>query len=155
MKLKQEDRNLLREFFDAQSDWMEKNTLLTSENLNIFKMRFLDFIKSKNCEENLACKLLEYTLEHELLRCKERDLMAIYEESKKSGIRKAKLNYIPAVKLATDNSSILQWIKEARIVYEVSEAEISKLDASIKQKLRQNAIVEQESIEAAKQFHCY
>ena len=76
MKLKQEDRDLLHEFFCSQSVWMKENSLLNSKNLNEFKKRFLDFEKSKNCEENLACKLFEFALEHELLKCEERNLIA-------------------------------------------------------------------------------
>lgn len=131
MKLKQEDRNLLHEFFCAQSVWMKKNSLLNSKNLNEFKKRFLDFEKSKNCEENLACKLFEFALAHELLKCEERNLIAVYNADVKKGIKKVKLNYVPIVKPATDNPSILLWVNEAKIVYEVPASSTAKLNRSI------------------------
>ena len=152
MKLKQEDRDLLHEFFCAQSVWMKENSLLNSKNLNEFKKRFLDFEKSKNCEENLACKLFEFALEHELLKCEERNLTAVYNADVKKGIKKVKLNYVPIVKPATDNPSILLWVNEAKIVYEVPASRTAELNRSIQKKLDRNAAERRASYEAAKDF---
>ena len=150
MKLKQEDRDLLHEFFCAQSVWMKENSLLNSKNLNEFKKRFLDFEKSKNCEENLACKLFEFALAHELLKCEERNLTAVYNADVKKGIKKLKLNYVPVVKPATDNPSILLWVNEAKIAYEVHSSHVVALDRSIQKKSDRNARELKASYEASK-----
>ena len=144
MKLKQEDRNLLREFFESQYGWMKENSLLNFKNLNIFKQRFLDFKKSKNCEENLACKLFELTLEHELLHCKKNVSISAHNKSK--------LKYIPIVKPATDNIIILSWINEAKIIHEVSRAGVAKINASINQKIQKNEAERKSSYESSKNF---
>lgn len=150
MKLKQEDRNLLHEFFVCNQEWMKENSLLNSENLNEFKKRFLDFEKQKDCEENLACKLFEFTLEHELMKCEERNLITLYNADMKTGIKKAKLNYVPIVQPATDNPSILEWVNEAKIIYQVPASHIEELNRSIKKKLDQNAAERRASYEIAK-----
>lgn len=149
MKLKQEDRDLLHEFFCAQSVWMKENSLLNSKNLNEFKKRFLDFEKSKNCEENLACKLFEFALAHELSKCQERNSN---DADVKKGIKKVKLNYVPIVKPATDNPSILLWVNEAKIVYEVPASHTAELNRSIQKKLDRNAAERRASYEGAKDF---
>ena len=80
MELKQDDRNLLREFFGNQSDWMGNNSLRVLENLVELKRKFDEFVKSKKCEDNLACKIFVLTLEHEVLKCKERQLIQLYNK---------------------------------------------------------------------------
>lgn len=147
MKLKQEDRDLLHEFFCSQSVWMKENSLLNSKNLNEFKKRFLDFEKSKNCEENLACKLFEFALEDELLKCQERNSD---DADVKKRIKKVKLNYVPIVKPATNNPSILLWVNEAKIEYEVHSSHVVALDRSIQKKLDRNAAERRASYEAVK-----
>lgn len=149
MKLKQEDRNLLHEFFGDQSDWMRSNSLLNFENLNEFKKRFLDFKKSKACEENLACKLFELTLQMELLKCEERKLISEYNANQKT-LKRVKLNYIPVVEPATDNPTILLWVNEAKITLVVPASHMNTLDRSIEQKLKQNASERRASYEEAK-----
>lgn len=151
MKLKQDDRNLLHEFFCSQSDWMKSNSLLNSENLNEFKERFLDFEKSKSCEENLACKLFQLTLQIELLKCEERKLLSEYNADQKI-LRKAKLNSRSIIKPATDNPTILLWVNEAKIALVVSASHMHALDRSIEQKLKQNASERRASYEEAKGF---
>ena len=149
MKLKQEDRNLLHEFFCDQSDWMRSNSLLNFENLDEFKKRFLDFKKSKACEENLACKLFELTLQMELLKCEERKLISEYNANQKT-LKRVKLNYIPVVEHATDNPTILLWVNEAKITLVVPASHMNALDRSIEQKLKQNASERRASYEESK-----
>lgn len=151
MKLKQEDRNLLHDFFTSQQEWMKNNSLRTFENLSQFKKRFLEFTKVKNCEDNIACKLFALTLELELLKCEERNLIQLYnEELNRKKIKRAKLNYRPVTQVATDNPSILEWVKEASIAYEVPASHMEALDRSIEQKLKQNEAERRASYEAAK-----
>lgn len=153
MKLKQEDRNLLNDFFTSQAEWMENNSLRTFENLSQFKKRFLEFTKARNCEDNMACKLFALALEHELLECEEEKLIQSYnEELNKNKIKTVKLDYRSVIKEATDNPSILKWVEEARIAYEISTSRIQALNRSIGQKLKQNEAARRASYEAAKDF---
>lgn len=153
MKLKQDDRNLLHDFFISQSEWMKNNSLRTFDNLSEFKKRFLEFTKSRSCEDNLACKLFVLTLEHEFLKCEEGLLIQLYNaDMNKNKIKKAKLNYRPITQPATDNPSILEWVKEAKIAYEVPASHIEALNRSIQQKLSQNEAERRASYENAKDF---
>lgn len=153
MKLKQDDRNLLHEFFISQADWMKNNSLRTFENLSEFKKRFLEFTKSRNCEDNLACRLFVLALEHEFLKCEEGQLIQLYNQDiNKNKIKKVKLNYRPITQPATDNSSILKWIEEAKIAYEVPASHIDALNRSIQQKVKQNEAERRASYGTAKDF---
>lgn len=156
MKLKQNDRELLREFFFNNSDWMRRNSLMKAENLSEFKNRFLGFVKTKGCEENLVCKLFLLSLEHEILGAEERKLIQLYnEEMTKKGLKKVKLTCYQVVPHETDNEAILEWVKESKIACEVSSAEMEKLNRSIKQKIAQNERERTLGYEEAKNFIVY
>lgn len=153
MKLKQEDRNLLHEFFTSQSEWMKINSLRNFENLSQFKNRFLKFTKVRKCEDNIACKLFTLTLEHELLKCEERELIELYnEDMNKNKLKKVKLDYRHVTQLITDNSAILEWIREARTKFTISASEMEKLNRSIQEKIRHNEAEQRASYEAAKDY---
>ncbi len=153
MELKQDDRNLLREFFGNQSDWMGNNSLRVLENLVELKRKFDEFVKSKKCEDNLACKIFVLTLEHEVLKCKERQLIQLYNKDiNKNKIKKVELNYRPATNVATDNQSILNWIEESKISYVVPASHINSLDKSIQQKVGQNEKERRANYETIKNF---
>lgn len=139
MKLKQEDRNLLHDFFTNQSEWMRNNSLRSFKNLSEFKKRFLEFTKDRDCEDNMACKLFELALEHELLKCE-------------GEIKRVKLNYRPVTQEITDNPAILKWVEEASIAYEVSFSHVEAVDKSIQQKVRRNETEIRASYEVAKDF---
>lgn len=152
MKLKQEDRNLLHDFFTRQSEWMKSNSLRTFENLSQFKKRFLEFTKVRKCEDNIACKLFALTLEHELLKCEEIKLIELYnEDMNKNKLKKVKLDYHHVTQLITDNSAILEWIREARTKFTIS-AEMEKLNRSIQEKIKHNEAEQRASYEAAKDY---
>lgn len=153
MRLKQEDRNLLNDFFASQSEWMRNNSLRCLENLSEFKKRFLEFTKARNCEDNMACKLFVLALEHEFLKCEEEELIRLYnEELNKNNIKKAKLNYCPITQQTTDNLSILKWMEEASIAYEVPASHIEALGRTIQKKITKNEAERRASYEEAKNF---
>lgn len=142
-KLKQEDRNLLYEFFSTQFEWMYSNSLLDIENLREFKKRFLVFLKEKECEKNSACQLFL-----DLLTSEEERLLKDLEQEKK----RVKLKCYSICRTATDNPLILAWVKEASIVREVSSCDLQALNQSLKQKLDRNKWERRESEKLAKDF---
>ncbi len=145
-KLKQEDRNLLYEFFSTQLEWMHSNSLLDIENLGEFKKRFLVFLKEKECEKNSACQLFL-----DLLTSEEERLLKDLEQEKKRQ-KRVKLKCYPICRTVTDNPLILAWVKEASIVREVSSYDLQVLNQSLKQKLDRNKWERRESEKLAKDF---
>lgn len=152
MNLKQEDKNLLNDFFVSQACWMRNNSLRTFKNLSEFKRNFLEFTKSRNCEDNLACKLFALTLEHELLKCEENRLIELYNKDMNSNqIKRVKLNYRPLTQPATDNLAILKWVEDSNRI-EVSSSHINALNRSIQQKIERNREERRASYEKAEDF---
>ena len=107
MRLKTQDKALFQKFFDNQSVWMEKNSLLDSKNLSEFAGRFIEFTKNHYCEDNLACKMFVIDLQKELLECEKRRLIRIYDKYALPGN-----NFNELIKHITDNYVILKWIQE-------------------------------------------
>ena len=74
------------------------------------------------------------------------------QDMNKNKIKKVKLNYRPITQPATDNSSILKWVEEAKIAYEVPASHMDALNRSIEQKVKQNEAEKRASYKAAKDF---
>ena len=136
MKLKQEDRELFREFFEINKQWIKSNSLNVEENLVLLKGTFLDYMNFKNQLGNLSVLLFKLTLDQEIIECKKRIFEMKYNGNSNPLYRK--LNYIPVCPKPTDNEEILIWIKQSQIFYEVQKTDIMELEKSLQKKLKQN-----------------
>lgn len=133
MKLKQEDRELFKSFFDRNRDWLINNSLNVEDNLIELKRMFIKYMNDEKQTENISFMVFILTLDQEIIESKKKLLVREYRKS-----TNRKLNWKSAYPLLTDNEEILVWIKQANIAYEVSRADMEELGRSVKQKLMQN-----------------
>jgi|GEM_PF-2184106 len=133
MKLKQEDRELFREFFNVNKSWIAKNSLNVEKNLLIFKKLFVNYMEEEKQSENLSFMIFILMLDQEIIESEKQVLVKNYQNNVRRN-----LNYIPVCPPLTDNNQILSWIKQANIVLEVSRVDIEILGRSVAKKLKQN-----------------
>lgn len=131
VRLNQNDRDLLRCFFDKENHWMSNTNLLLTKNLSELKRKFVTFIQDNNCQENSCCKLFLETIDNELKQSKIRDQCTRpFHKTRINSVIKAMQD---SLLHDTNNPRINMWIEESRIItVDITPKQIVEINQSIK-----------------------
>ena len=137
IRLKKEDRELLKKFFSDNMEFIANNSFIEYENIKIFGDLYEQFIDDNNLRENDILMLFLAEIRYDQLAFK------ITENTAKMKVAKLE---VPKNKL---NSTISKWYHESKVTYYVSS---TNLNSSIKSKIRQNEHERLKSIDEAEKY---
>lgn len=134
IKLKEEDRKRLKEFFQDNTTFIENNSFVEYENIRQFGDLYEKFLDENGLRENDILMLFLAEIRYDQLAHK------ITNDTNK--IKAARF----AIPKNNFNDTIDKWYKESNITKYVSISEINK---TLQKKLEQNASERRKSIESA------
>lgn len=131
-----EDRKILRNFFEKESEFLKTHSLLDKENLKIFAEHFSLFLKENNLEDKEIFKAFLLDIKSEELKERTNKKTSVWDFAK------------PITKPPFEASiTILKWYEESKVKTVLTKEDKNEINKIIEDKIQQNRLERQRSWE--------
>ncbi len=143
MQITDEEYVILRGFFHETSDYRINHDMKKADNLENYICMYEEYLKVYNLSDNKVMKKFLLDLKRSLLRAKKRKKSiedSVYEMS------------MPLAKTyrRCGNDTIDKWVALVSVIRVISPADIAIINAKLKPKLEENALIRVRSFEEAR-----
>lgn len=143
MQITDEEYVILRGFFHETSDYRINHDMKKADNLENYISMYEEYLKVYNLSDNKVMKKFLLDLKRSLLRAKKRKKSiedSVYEMS------------MPLTKTyrRCGNDTIDKWLALVSVIRVISRADIAIINAELKPKLEENALIRVRSFEEAR-----